>query len=171
MLLLPEEERDDQIAMYKAAIRDSPKYAPAYYNLGVSLINKGDVFGAVAAFRDTIRLAAENAVARNALAALLAAGPDSVRDGQQAVQHASKACELTNWKHSEFIETLAAGYAAAGEFDKAIAQQQIAMALPAATKDPESRRRLGLYRQKKQYYDPAFFSKERGPIPRVVPQK
>jgi hypothetical protein len=41
------------------------------------------------------------------------------RDSQQAIQDATKACELTRWKKPDSLAALAAAYAAAGDFDAA----------------------------------------------------
>ena len=42
------------------------------------------------------------------------------RNGQQAVEYATKACELTAWKNAPYLGTLAAAYAEAGDFAKAV---------------------------------------------------
>ena len=45
------------------------------------------------------------------------------RDGGKAVESATRACELTKWKSSEFLNTLAAAYAESGDFDAAVTWQ------------------------------------------------
>ena len=45
---------------------------------------------------------------------------------------AQRACELTLWKQTVFIGTLAAGYAEAGQFDKAVKTSQKACDLAAS---------------------------------------
>jgi hypothetical protein len=42
-----------------------------------------------------------------------------VRDGAEAVTLAQQACELTKYKSSDLIDTLAAAYAEAGDFQTA----------------------------------------------------
>jgi len=43
-----------------------------------------------------------------------------LRDGAQAVRLAEQACEQTSWKQTVFVGTLAAAYAEAGQFEKAV---------------------------------------------------
>ena len=45
---------------------------------------------------------------------------DSVRNGDRALETGLKACELTEYKKSHILSTLAAAYAELGQFDKAI---------------------------------------------------
>ena len=49
------------------------------------------------------------------------------RDGAQAVENATKACELSHWGNSDYISTFAAAYAEAGQFQQAVKWQQEAI--------------------------------------------
>jgi tetratricopeptide (TPR) repeat protein len=76
----------------------------------------------------------------NALAYYLATCPEpDVRDGEMAVKHATKACELTSWQEAEYIDTLASACAEAGQFDKAVEWAQKAIEL---APDEEARDRF-----------------------------
>lgn len=56
----------------------------------------------------------------NNLAWVMATSPkDEVRDGKRAVELATKACELTEYKQAHILSTLAATYAETGNFEKA----------------------------------------------------
>ena len=66
----------------------------------------------------------------NARAWLYATCPDaSIRNGQLAIADAKKACELGKWKYPGYIDTLAAAYAEAGDFDSAVRYEQQAMSV------------------------------------------
>ena len=72
----------------------------------------------------------------------------------RARECATRACELTEWKSAECVDTLAAAYAEHGEFDKAIEWETQAIALmanPAVKADFE--KRLSLFQAKTAYHD------------------
>jgi len=76
--------------------------------------------------------------------------------GKQAVEYATKACELTEWKSANFIGTLAAAYAEIGDFSKAIKYQKQAMDIP-DTDYPDRQlmeRSIELYWHQKPYREP-----------------
>ncbi len=92
-------------------------------------------------------------MAHNNLAWTLATCPEEkFRDGKQAVEEASKAVELTHNKQGEFVDTLAAAYAEAGDFDKAVEQQQQAIGLVENEKvRKEMGARVELFRKHQAY--------------------
>ena len=89
----------------------------------------------------------------NSLAWLRATCPEAgIRDGKEAVETALKACELSEWKDSGIIDTLAAAYAEAGDFDQAIKyQKQVLQMVEPSTHDGKLRQRLALYGKHKPY--------------------
>src|SRR5262249_53674769 len=96
------------IACHRRALRLDPRFARAHINLGAALWAQGNRDVAIAYYRQALRLDPKDARTHNFLAWLLAVGPDGLRDGKRAVEHATRACELTAWKDAIFIDTLAA---------------------------------------------------------------
>ncbi|MHC4540219.1 MAG: hypothetical protein ACYS74_10625, partial [Planctomycetota bacterium] len=66
-----------------------------------------------------------------------------------------KACELTDWKNADYLDTPAASYAEAGDFDSAVKWQKEAIDLLTEDTSAESRSnyesRLNLYQSGKPY--------------------
>jgi len=163
------EEYDAAIAQLTAARVTRPENQAILTNLGAALHAKGDVDGAIEAFREATRLNPNDSEMLNTLARVRAVGPDGMRDGKEAVKLATRACELTGWKNPGCIDTLAAAYAEAGGFDKAVEYQKKAADLAAGNKELEAdiRSRIGLYERKKPYRDPRYTRRELAP-PREV---
>jgi tetratricopeptide (TPR) repeat protein len=90
----------------------------------------------------------------NLLAWLQATCPDSsVRNGKEAIALASKACELTHWQESSWIDTLAAARAESGDFQRAIQfeEQALRTGNPPESEEKAMRERLSLYKQSQPY--------------------
>lgn len=76
------------------------------------------------------------------------------RNGKEAVVDAKAACNLCSWGDWDYIDTLAAAYAEAGDFESAIKFEQKAIAK--AKKDDNTKgaqERLALYQQHKPFRD------------------
>jgi Flp pilus assembly protein TadD len=168
-LLYGKRDADGAITELRKAIGFDPKNALAYIHLGRCLLEKGDRTGAMAALLTGLELE-PNVLNYNNVAMLLAAGPDGVRDGKRAVELATRACELTDWKDPVILDTLAAAYAEVGDFDKAVEYQKKALSFPTFPKAEEAggRARLDLYANKRPYRDPALAPREVAPPPREV---
>ena len=102
------------------------------------------------------RLQPKDPTTLNDLAWLLATSPNGrLRNGRRAVTFAQKSCALTNWNNAFSIDTLAAAYAAAGDFPRAVEFQQRAIGAldpkDRAVQLPGMKSRLQLYSSRRAY--------------------
>lgn len=146
---------DEAIANFNESIRLKPDYAEAYNNRGIAEALKGDYGKGIADLRESIRLKPDYVNAYNSLAWLLAVCPNpNVRNGVKAVEYATKACELSEWKVPALFDTLAAAYAETGDFDNAVKWENKSLASNASYATLERMgQRLSLYEQKKPYHE------------------
>jgi tetratricopeptide (TPR) repeat protein len=98
------------------------------------------------------------AINLNNLAWTLAASKEThIRNGTRAVQLAEQACELTHYRETVMVGTLAAAYAETGRFDEAMATAEKACALASDSGEQEllrkNRELLALYRQHQPYHE------------------
>jgi tetratricopeptide (TPR) repeat protein len=140
---------DREVADDSEAIRLDPKHEWAYNNRGIVRAARKEFAEAIADFTEAIRLDPSFAVAHDNRARGWATCPvDRLRDGKRAVESATRACELTDWKAPAFLDTLAAAYAEAGDFRAAAETQARAIGL---MKDYDAR--LKLYQDQKRFRD------------------
>jgi tetratricopeptide (TPR) repeat protein len=105
----------------RPALDLQPQNPEAHVELALALTAKREIKQAVNEYKAAIRLDPNLPVALNNLAWLLATSSDNqLRNGPEAVHLALHACELTGYREAVMIGTLAAAYAEAGEFDKAV---------------------------------------------------
>ena len=154
-------QREHALADASAATKLSPREAPliqaehlevrsdAYRILGQQELALRDL-------REGVRVMPRESKANSMLAWFLATCPEErFRNGAEAVSAAKKACELSHWKRSDSIDTLAAAYAEAGDFDQAVKyEKQSLKDSSLAPKEREEReKRLALFQQRKPFRD------------------
>jgi tetratricopeptide (TPR) repeat protein len=106
---------------YSKAVRIKPDYAMAYNNLAVVLIAEGKPEAAIRQLEQALRIKPKLVEAQDNLAWLLATlAPSQGGDPARAVQLAHQACELTGYRVAAHLNTLAAAYAADGQFADAV---------------------------------------------------
>ncbi|MCC6124018.1 MAG: tetratricopeptide repeat protein [Pirellulales bacterium] len=78
---------------------------------------------------------------------------EKVRNGKLAVEHARKACELTNYEDANYLDTLAAACAENGDFNEAVKWQSKAVEIAPARRKPSLTTKLDLYKSRKPYHE------------------
>jgi serine/threonine-protein kinase len=139
---------DQAISDFNKAIEINPKYDKAYNNRGIVYSHRGQYDQAISDFNKAIEINPKEAQTHNNLAWLFAtAKVPGFRNGEKAVVFALKACELSEWKNPEYLDTLAAAYARVGDFGNATKWEEKALQIFEGDKQAEAQRRLNLYRE------------------------
>ena len=113
------------VADFTTAIKINPESALAYNNRGFNRQTIGQYKEALADFNKAIELEPKYAMAFQNKAWLLATCPDEkIRDGKLAIEAATAAGELREWKVIPDLKSLAAAYAEVGDFKKAVEWQK-----------------------------------------------
>ncbi|MGO8931088.1 MAG: tetratricopeptide repeat protein [Limisphaerales bacterium] len=144
---------------WEIALQIEPSRADIHGRIASSLSRQGDFTGAIARYRRALQIDPDLAEVLNNLAWLLATCPEaSLRNGPEAVQLASKACELTRFRRTIMVGTLAAAYAEAGLFTEAVATARKACTLASEEGDgplmARNQQLLELYRAGQPYHEP-----------------
>jgi tetratricopeptide (TPR) repeat protein len=155
-VLLRRGNPDEALHHFREALRLDPSNAEAHYNAGSVLRSRGNLPEAISQFRQALELKADWIPAVASLAWLLATAPDAaLRDANQAIQLAEQAADLTGRHDASALDILAAAYAAAGQFDRAVATSETALGMkPDAALAAAIRRRQELYRRHETYVSP-----------------
>jgi len=121
MLYNAKKEWAKAIEAGKAVLALEPKEWRALRCLGDAMLNTGRQAEAIAFFDKAIKLESKDDLLLNNLAWVLATSPDEkLRDGRRAIQLATDACKLTEYKVPHILSTLAAAYAETGDFVNAV---------------------------------------------------
>jgi len=144
---------------FSAVLQLQPTNGLANFKIGQLLTAAGRARESIPHYRAALAAWPDSVEALNNLAWLLAASADaSVRDGAEAVELASRACELTGRREPLMLGTLAAAYAEAGKFSDAVSTAEKAIALARTGNQPAIIQRneelLQLYRAGKPYHEP-----------------
>jgi len=115
---------------------------------GDAYLNLGKHAEAIEDFEKALKLQSDDPALLNNLAWVLATSPDEeVRDGDRAIDLATKACELTNYNKPHILSTLAAAFAESGNFDSAIEWSQKAVNMDDPEHSDQLKQELASYKQ------------------------
>ncbi len=120
LLYLADKQPREAIRRFSRALEIDPSLFVARRGRSDAEISVGDHAAAIADLEKAVEAEPEDEGVLNNLAWLLATSPeDSIRDGKRAVELATKACELSEWKKPHIVSTLAAAHAESGDFEQA----------------------------------------------------
>jgi tetratricopeptide (TPR) repeat protein len=128
--LLEKGKLDEAVEHSRAALLIQPNDADSHTVLAIALDEKGQSAEAIEHYEKALMISPQSVSALNNLAWLLATGSNaSLRNGVRAIQFAQQADQLSGGKNALVLRTLAAAYAEAGQFGKAIESTRAAMEL------------------------------------------
>src|SRR5437870_1571675 len=119
--LLEKGQLDGAIEHFRAALLIRPGNPGCHTILAIALDESGHSVEAIQHYQRALEISPQSVSALNNLAWLLATCPDaSLRNGARAIQLAQQADQFSGGTNAVVLRTLAAGYAEAGQFGKAI---------------------------------------------------
>jgi len=148
-------------ALLRRACEARPDNAEAHLHLGQVLQREARVSEAVGRYRKSIDLHPDSIEALNNLAWILATSSKAeLKNADEAVRLATRACSLSEFKNPSMLGTLGAAYAAAGRFDDAILTTEKGLELARAQGQKgmaqAGEARLQLYRAGQSYVEQAL---------------
>ncbi len=130
MFYQADEKPRKAIEYYSEALKQDPKSPFALRGRADAYLSVGEHAKAIVDYNKAVDVVPEDTSVLNNLAWVLATSPiDELRDGKRAIELATKACELTEYKEAHILSTLAAGYAETGDFETARKWSQKAVEL------------------------------------------
>jgi|YNPBryunderm2012_1023409.scaffolds.fasta_scaffold07549_2 tetratricopeptide (TPR) repeat protein len=143
---------DGALRDYSEAIRLAPQ-SPIGFNLraGVHYLRR-EYRAAIQDHLEALKRDPKNAGTFNQLGWIWSTTPDpDIRNGRQAKECATRACELTEWQEPSYLDTLAAACAECGDFTEAVRWQKKAAELAPNEAQSEYLQRVALYESGKPY--------------------
>jgi tetratricopeptide (TPR) repeat protein len=154
-MFLMQGKTDKALKVLDQAVEIDPQCADSHGNRAVVFLAMGKYDKALDDLDEVLRVAPNSARAQRERAWILATCPNAkVRDGEQALLSATKACELTGWNEPHTLAILAAACSETSDFEGAVNWQQKALDL-LPDKSPDKREYQGLldrYKAKKPYH-------------------
>ena len=121
---------------YQEALRINPKYAGAYYNLGKIYASRKKIERAILYYEKALQVSPNMAEVLYNLSCIYVTN-EKFRNSEKAVKLAEKLCILQSYNQPLSLDILAAAYAEAGKFDKAVltAQKGLELAMKMSPKE------------------------------------
>ena len=120
-ILVDTDKVDEGIQHLKEALRLRPEHGLAWCHLGIALEKQDKLAPAARYYAAAVKTDPDLAPALLSLASIRATAPDDeLRGGDEAVELAQKACELTRYADPVALDVLAAALAETGRFSDAL---------------------------------------------------
>jgi tetratricopeptide (TPR) repeat protein len=162
MYYLINKQPREAISEYDDVLLLDPENFLALRSRGDAYLNVGQHAEAIADFEKALKIEPEDTTILNNLAWVLATSPQGdLRDGKRAVELATKACELTEYKLPHILSTLAAAFAESGNFDNAVEWSQKAVAMDDPENDEQLAKELASYQKKQPWREKQDISAEK----------
>jgi len=146
VLAAGEGKQAEAVGQWREAVTCDPTEPQAQEALAGALNSQGETTEALAHWRAAIDLAPTDAVALRRAAWILATSSEtSLRNGQEALELAVRAAEVSGTKDAAVLDTLAAAYAESGRFADAVLTARRALALADAKLAESLKRRIASY--------------------------
>ena len=121
LLLQKKKQFSEAESLFEISLRSDPENPELLYTYGVNYSAQGKLDEAIKFFRKAHAIDPNSLAILNGLAWVLSTNPSATeKDVREAIRLAKKAAQETNYLHPQILDTLAASYAAAGEYSKAV---------------------------------------------------
>ncbi len=145
-------QSDKAIEIYSQLLLADPQNALAFRGRADAHLNQGQQREAIADYEEALKLDESNSGVLNNLAWVLATSPENdLRNGKRAVELATRACDITEYRQAHILSTLAASYAELGEWEDAIKWSQKSVELGDPATVVQLTQELESYQQKKPW--------------------
>jgi tetratricopeptide (TPR) repeat protein/mono/diheme cytochrome c family protein len=141
------------LSHFNEAVRLNPRLPDAHYNLGILFQARGEPGRAIGHLENAIALKPDWAPPLTVLGWILGTTPEErLRDATRAIEMAQRGVVLTNRRSAEALDALAAAYAEAGQFTRAIETIREALRVGAGTSaEAAMLERKALYERHRPY--------------------